>query len=178
MVQKLLSNFTFFYSPPVDSNWGGVGIYLSESLTNISILDEAKIKRKCDCSKCQIESFFVEFKYNGMIYSIGGIWKHPNGNVSHFVSDLELLLNELDNGGTTIIAGDVNIDIIKFTNIDVISCMTTMMAYEYLPFITLPSRITQLWTTCIDHIFMKKSHRAKILNTLCGLFYWDHLPSF
>ena len=48
-----------------------------------------------------------------MMYSIGGIYRHPNGNVSHFVSALELLLNDLDNGRTTIIAGDMNIDIIK-----------------------------------------------------------------
>ena len=115
------------------------------------------------------------------MYSIGGIYRHPNGNVSHFVSALELLLNDLDNGRTTIIAGDMNIHIIKFTNIDVISYMTTMMAYKYQPYITLPSRITQLSTTCIDHIFMKKSNKAKILNTLCGLYYCDisdHLPFF
>ena len=75
----------------------------------------------------------------------------------------------------------MNIDIIKFTNIDVISYMTTTMAYEYLKHITFPSRIIQLSTTCIDHIFMKKSNQVKILNTLCGLFYCDisdHLPSF
>ena len=60
--------------------------------------------------------------------SIGGIYIHPNGNVSHFVSAQELLLNELDNGRTTIIAGDMNIYIIKFKNIDVISYMTTMIA--------------------------------------------------
>ena len=125
VVQKLLPNFTFFYSPPIDSSWGGVGIYLSKSLTNTSTLDAVKIKRNCDCSKCQIESLFVEFKFNGMMYSIGGIYRHPNGNVSHFVSALELLLNELDNCRTTIIAGDMNKDIIKFTNIDVISYMTT-----------------------------------------------------
>ena len=69
----MAANYTY-----VDSNWGGVGIYLSKSLTNISTLDEVKIKRKCDCSKCQIESLFVEFKYNGMMYSIGGIYRHPN----------------------------------------------------------------------------------------------------
>ena len=48
VVQKLLPNFTFFYSPPVDTNWGGVGIFQSKSLTNISTLDEVKIKRKCN----------------------------------------------------------------------------------------------------------------------------------
>ena len=101
--QKLLPNFTFFYSPLVDNNWCGVGIYLSKSLTNISTLDEVKIKRRCDYSKCQIESLLVKVKYNGMMYSIGGIYRHPNGNVYHFVSAVELLLNGLDNGRTTIL---------------------------------------------------------------------------
>ena len=46
--------------------------------------------------KCQIESLFVEFRYIGMVYSIGGIYRHPSGNVSHFVSAVELLLNMLN----------------------------------------------------------------------------------
>ena len=59
--------------------------------------------------------------------------------------------------------------------------MSTMMSYRYLPYVTLPTRITQFSTTCIDHIFVKKSHKEKVLNTLCGMIYCDisdHLPCF
>ena len=61
------------------------------------------------------------------------------------------------------------------------SYMTTLMSFKYLPYITVPSRITQLSTTCIDHIFVKTSHKDKVLNIMSGLFYCeitDHLPCF
>ena len=75
----------------------------------------------------------------------------------------------------------MNIDIIKFSIEDVMSDMSTLMSFKYLPYITAPSRITQLSTTCIDHIFVKTSHKDKVLNIMSGLFYCeitDHLPCF
>ena len=89
---------------------------------------------------------------------LGGIYRHPNGKVSHCVSALERLLNELNNGRTTIIAGDIDIDIVNVKNIDVIYFMTTMVAYKYLP-----SSITQLSNIAI------KNH--PIINYL----YWSYL---
>ena len=115
------------------------------------------------------------------MYTIGGIYRHPNGNVSHFVSGLECVLHKINTNRTTILAGDINIDIIKFSNKEVMSYMSTLMSFKYLPNITVPSRITQLSTTCIDHIFMKTSHKDKVLNIMSGLFYCeitDHLPCF
>ena len=55
------------------------------------------------------------------------------------------------------------------------------MSFKYLPYNTVPSRITQLSSTYIDHIFMKTSHKDKVLNIISGLFYCeitDHLPCF
>ena len=55
------------------------------------------------------------------------------------------------------------------------------MSYGYLPYITLPSRITDFSMTCIDHIFVRLNCREKVHNILSGLFYCDisdHLPSF
>ena len=76
----------------------------------------------------------------------------------------------------------MNIDSIKIFNEDVVSCVTTLMSYGYLPYmITLPSRITDLSMTCIDHLFVRLNHREKVLNIVSGLFYCDindHLPSF
>ena len=115
------------------------------------------------------------------MYTVGGIYRHPNGNVSHFVSALECVLHKIDTNRTTVLAGDINIDIIKFSNEDVVSYVSTLMSFKYLSYITVPSRITQLSTTCIDHMFMKTSQKDKVLNTMSGLFYCeitDHLPCF
>ena len=75
----------------------------------------------------------------------------------------------------------MNIDIIKFSNEDVVSYMTTLMSYRFLPYVTLPSRITNFSMTCIDYIFIRLSHKDKAVNMISGLFYCDisdHLPCF
>ena len=131
--------------------------------------------------KCEVESLFVEFMFNGAMYTVGGIYRHPNGNVSHFVAALGCALYKINTNRTTVLAGDMNIDIIKFSNEDVMFYMSILMSFKYLPYITAPSRITQLSTKCIDHIFMKTSQKDKVLNVMSGLFYCDitdHLPCF
>ena len=118
-------------------------------------------------------SLFVEFMFNGAMYAVGDIYRHPNGNVSRFVAALECVLHKINTNNPCVLAGDMNIDIIKFSNEDVTAYMSTLMSSKYLPYITVPSRITQLSTTCIDHIFMKISHKDKVLNIMSGLFCCD-----
>ena len=181
VVLNLYLNYTFHYVRPHNNNCGGVGIYTHNSLLNVVMMDDLKLTKTCDCSKCEFESRFIEFMYNGISYTLGGIYRHPNGNVSHFVSSLETTLSKLDDRKNAILAGDMNIDLIKYTNESVTSYMSTMMSYRYLAYVTLPTCITQFFTTCIDHIFMKKSNKEKVLSTLCGMFYCDisdHLPCF
>ena len=135
----------------------------------------------CNCTKCKTESLFIEFHYKGSAYNVGGVYRHPNGKVPHFITDLETVLNKTDSGKTTVLAGDMNIDIIKLSNEDVVSYMTTLMSYRFLPYVTLPSRITNFSMTCIDHIFIRLSHKDKAVNMISGLFYCeisDHLLCF
>ena len=80
-----------------------------------------------------------------------------------------------------ILAGDMDIDLIKYTLESVASFISTMISYRYLPYITLPTRITQFSATSIDHISMKQSNKENVLSTLYGMFYCDisdHLPCF
>ena len=74
--------------------------------------DETDIVLDCDCVKCELESLFVEFMFNVAMYTVGGIYRHRNVNVSHFVSALECVLHKIDTNRTTILAGDINIDIV------------------------------------------------------------------
>ena len=179
VVEKLIPNYNFHYILPAKNKCGGVGIYTSESLTNVVVKEEIKLNKSCDRVKCETESLFIEFCYRDTTYTLGGIYRHPSWKVTHFISDLEIVLNQMDNNRTTVLAGDMNIDIIKFSNEEVVSYMTTLMSYGYLPYITIPSRITHHSMTCIDHIFVKLSRRERIHNILSGLFYCeisDQLP--
>ena len=78
--------------------------------------------------------------------------------------------------------GDINIDHIKYENSDNSLYMSTSMSYGYLPYVILPTRITDFSATCIDHIFIRdtnNSHRHE--EVACSIFYCDitdHLPCF
>ena len=83
VTKKMFPNYTFFHKIPHKNNWGGVGIYVHNFLAYVELLDEINIVLECDCTKCEVESLFVEFMLNGAMYTIGGIYRHPNGNLSH-----------------------------------------------------------------------------------------------
>ena len=116
VTKKMFPNYTFFHKIPNKNNWGGVSIYVHNSIANVGLLDEINIVLECDCTKCEIESLFDEFMFNGAMYTIGGIYRHPNGNVSLFVSALECVLHKMNTNRNTVLAADINIDIIKFSN--------------------------------------------------------------
>ena len=128
-----------------------MGIYTCEALTNVAVKNDIKIGKSYECMKCENESLFNEFCYRGNAYTINGFYRHQNGNVSHFITDIEMVLNQIDNDKTTVLAGVMNIDITKCSYEDVVYCVTTIMAYGYWPYITIPSRIKIFSMTCIDH---------------------------
>ena len=137
---RLITIFTIYC--PQTNTCGGGGIFTSDSSTKVFVMEEIKLKKSYDCVKCETESLFIEFCDRDTTYSFGEIYKHPNGKLTHFISDPETILNQMDNNRTTVLAGDMNIDFIKFSNEDVVSYITTLMPYGYLPYITIPSRIT------------------------------------
>ena len=54
--EKLFPDYTFVHKIPHRNNWGGVGIYVYNSLANVGPLDEINIVLECDCTKCEVES--------------------------------------------------------------------------------------------------------------------------
>ena len=137
------------------------------------------VYRLCYCLRW---SLFVECLFRGTYYMIGGIYRHPNGRVAHFVHDLENSLSKKAPDRRVMIAGDMHIDVIRVSeNEDTLLYVTTLLSYKYLPYITMPTRITPHSATCIDHIFVKNPTNDAITNTISGIFYCDitdHLPCF
>ena len=77
-----------------------------------------------------MESLFARFDYGGETYTICGIYRHPNGNTRHFVEDLEGALDKLGPNTTSILTGDINIDIIKFEHDE--TCLKTAEELYYM----------------------------------------------
>ena len=163
--------------------YGWVGLYLSKDITNVNILNNACIIKTCHCSKCDYESMFISFEFQKKQFIIGGIYRHPNGNMKHFVDALECTLITINGKASCILAGDINIDMTKFENEGTMNYLTTLFSYIFLPYITLPSRITNFSATCIDHIFVriadnKRIKPADIASGLLSNYITDHLPCF
>ena len=157
---NIFPNYNFHYVWPHNNNYWGVGIYWHDSLLNVVMVGDLMLT-KSYCSKCEFESFFIEFMHNGLSYTPCGIYLHHRENVTSFVSSLETTLTKLDDRKNVILAGDMNIDHIKHTYENVLSYMSTMMSYLYLPYVTLTTRITQYSTTWIDRILCEKVVQGK-----------------
>ena len=184
-VKYVLDSHEFHLVAPVNDMYGGVGIYVSNNITkkHVQTLDNIALTKTCRCSKCEMESLFLKVSYMNDEYVIAGIYRHPNGTVNHFVNDLDATLNKIDDKMTTVIVGDMSIDIIKFENDNSVNYLTTFLSHRYLPLITLPTRITDFSATCIDHIFIKiqSNKKSKLDGIAYGIIYCDisdHLSCF
>ena len=169
MTQNLLEGYSFMYVKPNQNYYGGVGIYWRNDIQNFTQID-LKFNYTCDCTRCKVETLVVNFTHCGIQYSLCGIYRHPNGNVNHFTADLERMIQKFDRKRFWIIAGDVNIDLIRIENKEVQNYLTTLMSYKLMPTITLPTRITSHSQTCIDHIFLKCD-----ANSFSNM-YWSYFP--
>ena len=185
LVENLIStHHPLEIAPPVNNPRGGVGIFISKSIVEYSIARNIAVKKTCDCSSCQFESLFINFQFKEQKYVIAGVYRHPNGNTSHFTTALEQALLLCDTNRTIIYCADSNIDIINYTVSHVENFLTMLLNNKFLPFITLPTRVTEKSATCIDHIFIKFSHNNRKLpfpDIDSGIFFCDisdHLPCF
>ena len=181
VVQELLPGYTLYYVIPENNNFGGVGIYISNSIENVSVLDNIRIFKTCSCIKCNYESICIDLTFRGKKISVFGIYDHPKGNISHFIKDLQTAINKLDKSRIAIIAGDINIDVLRINESSVLEYITALLAEKFLPLITLPTRITSHSATCIDHIFVRNSSIPAYSKIISGILYCDisdHLPCF
>ena len=166
-----------FHDLPISNDYGGVAIFIKSNLSPVEI-PELKINKSCQCSNCNFENVWVEFTKNGMKSVVGGIYRHPGGNVSHFNESIDKSLKKSSKYDFALWGGDVNIDIIQ-QDADNIEYVTNLACHNYLPFVTRPTRITSHSATLIDHMFVKiKENDRKMFsgNMYCSIT--DHLPNF
>jgi hypothetical protein len=75
----------------------------------------------------------------------------------------------------------MNIYLLKPENRQTKNYIDTLLSFNAIPCITLPTRITSHSATLIDHIIMSKPERYTETGTKCGNLYMeiaDHLPNF
>ena len=102
---------------------------------------------------------------------VAGVYRHPNGKIPHFNESISVALNKCPTKYVTIIASDNNIDLMNFNEKNVSEFLNTMLGFKFLPYITLPTRITYHSATCIDHILIRVPDKKQQWNVTSGLLY-------
>ena len=59
-VENFIPDYNFNYVLPTKINVVGVGIYTSDLLTNVTVLDGAKVINSYKCTKCETESLLIK----------------------------------------------------------------------------------------------------------------------
>ena len=158
---------------------GGVALLLRKNkFDNITELDP--IKLSCNCSKCVVENKWLSFRVENQEFIIGGIYRHPNGDIEHFNKALNDTIKKIKDKTIAITLGDININLNE-DNDNTSSYLSNYFQKNFIPCITIPTRITDHSATTIDHIFLKIPH--KLMQNKCSsgnliIDLSDHLPNF
>ena len=175
---NLFPGYSFYYDSPRTSSVGGVGVLVKHDYS-CTILDNLKIT---NCN--EIENIWIEISKHDCKYIIGAIYRHPNHNIREFGALLENSLSSISRRNVPcIISGDFNIDLSKYdSHTATTDYVDMLLVNNFLPVITMPSRITDSTSTIIDHIYYfegnncKNDFLVKSGNLWCDIT--DHLPNF
>ena len=177
---SILSDYTCVYELPDGNNYGGVAVYVNPELS-VSERDDLKIVKTCTCSKCKVESVWIDVIKNNETFTIGGVYRHQGGNPAHFDTALEVTFNKIAKNETCVITGDMNINLLNIDGAITTDYISSVMSHGFIPYITRPTRITEYTATLIDHLFIKLPHHQMTAPVKAGILFndmTDHLPIF
>ena len=93
---------------------------------------------------------------------------------------MNALLEKLTSDNKPIITGDFNLNLIKYMqNTGVNQFLENILSNDFIPQITLPTRITKKTATLIDNILTNSyKHNSTYLSSNITTYISDHLPQF
>ena len=187
LIDKDFQDFHIFIDNPPNTKGakGGVALLLKkdkfDQVNELDFNDNFNLKNICTDNKCQVENKWLSFKINNQKVILGGIYRHPKGDIDHFSNALKNTISHINDNTLAIILGDINIDLMLENDPKVSTYLNNFFEHNFIPCITLPTRITDHSATLIDHIFLKSP--KKLIQNKCssGNFIADlsdHLPNF
>ena len=148
LIDKEFPDYHIFLdnAPPTKGAKGGVALLLKkEKFNQITELDfnpKFNLKKTCAEHNCQIETKWLSFKIKNQNVIIGGIYRHPKGNIEHFTNALKDTISHINSNTLAIILGDINIDLLQENDPKVNNYLNNFYEKNFIPCITLPTRIT------------------------------------
>ena len=163
-----------FEHTPTEAAKGGTALYISKKLTCFRRSDLEIYVPKT------VESTFVEVVYpNSKNKIIGCMYKRHNITEEEFADLISPVLEKINKENKPChISGDFNVNLLNSVkNIDKAHFFNTITSLNFMPTITLPTRITSKSQTLIDNILTNRYESGMISgNITVGIS--DHIPQF
>ena len=146
---------------------GGLLVYVKEGIN---------CKRRCDLECERIECVWLEiFLTNSKSFLVGNIYRHPNETISWNEQFENYLEKVLECEKEVYLLGDFNRDLMQ-DNIKQ-SWLEYMETFGLFQFIKVPTRVTDLSATLIDHVY-SNTHTNILMTTVPQVGLSDHFPIF
>ena len=155
---------------------GGVAIFLNPSIPFIQLEKHCILNDDIECLFVKIDKHVIKSKKHLIV---GSIYRPPSGDPNTFTDHLTEIISFYDQEiYTIIIAGDYNLDLLKYkTNSLIKHFLDNMISSNCIPFINKATRVNVNSNSLIDNIFTNdfRSHG------ICGIVITDvsdHFPIF
>ena len=174
---KILNDYILMYDLPVNRKAGGIGIFVKQDLCP-SVVDKYKLST---LQTNKVEDIWLKIKKQNRVFIVGGVYRHPGGDVGEFAEAMEQSLEKIKKDNKiAIVAGDFNINLVNYDKSnDTHSYLNKLLLNNFMPVILMPTRITAHTATLIDHIYVHQhicSYNVCAGNLYCDIT--DHLPNF
>ena len=159
-------------------NAGGVG-----GGVTVCVRKELKSEKLINFARCTnfIECIFIKIERGNSRLIIGGVYRPPHTtNYEEFQNEICSILttiNTSNNSTTTLLIGDINIDLMKInTDVNIKNFYDTLASRSFLPLISSPTRENNNSCSTIDNIFTNNFSHCKSGILECNAS--DHYPIF
>ena len=167
-----IPGYNAFHNYRKSKKAGGVSIFVNDSLKTS--------KLKIDISNDTIECLGLKVYCNESLkwVNIIGIYRPPSGPINSFNIHLNEIFDRYKiNNSDTVVTGDFNICLMKQEqHKDTSEFVDIMHSFHFYPLITIPTRVTDLNTSLIDHIWT--NILSDYSSGVIDIDITDHFPTF
>ena len=164
---------------------GGVAIIYRKEF-DLEPRNDLKMKKPTNTNILDFENIWHETVIKGIGPTvIGVVYKHPNSTIAGLKMFKNLLQESLEKVNaekkSCILLGDINIDGMKISKNEVRDVFEMTLENNFIPLVTMPTRIQKDTCSTIDHIFINSTLIRKTHTRISGNLYADlsdHLPNF
>ena len=144
---------------------GGVSIYVRNTIKSVIVSEKSCMYDFIECLTVQVSGLSNSL-------SVVGVYRPPSGDIDMFFEYIYSNLLEYSNSRSMLIGGDLNIDILESSNISD-RLMNIFNSYNFYPLVTVPTRVTDNSSKCIDHIWYNSfnvNHSGCFVNDITDHF--------